>query len=38
MSVVGIFEENYEDILSLMVVFLYFGNVNFVEDGNYVKV
>lgn len=38
MSVVGIFEENYEDILSLMVVFLYLGNVNFVEDGNYVKV
>lgn len=38
MSVVGIPEENHEDILSLMAALLHLGNVNFVEDGNYAKV
>jgi myosin-1 len=38
MNVVGIPDENREDILSLIAAILHLGNVNFVEDGNYAKV
>ncbi|KAK3098251.1 hypothetical protein FSP39_017626 [Pinctada imbricata] len=38
MQVVGIQDDNREDILSLIAAILHLGNISFVEDGNYAKI